>query len=67
MAGAEGEPYDPRDTHARYASSALRATRILYVDDDPLLLLATGRMLRRAGATCLLAGTHAFSLHARTT
>ena len=49
---------DPRATSARYGASPIRGKRILYVDDEPLFRQATNRVLRRAGAICLLAGTH---------
>jgi CheY-like chemotaxis protein len=49
---------DPRATSARYGASPIRGKRILYVDDEPLFRQATSRVLRRAGAICLLAGTH---------
>jgi len=32
--------------------------RVLYVDDEPLMRLAVARLLRRAGAVCIGAGTH---------
>jgi CheY-like chemotaxis protein len=47
-----------RATSARYGASPIRGKRILYVDDEPLFRQATNRVLRRAGAICLLAGTH---------
>jgi len=37
----------------------LSGMRILYVDDERLLRNATNRLIRGAGATCLLAETHA--------
>jgi len=54
---ALGKP-DPRATSARYGASQVRGKRILYVDDDLLLRRATSRLLRGAGAICLLADTH---------
>lgn len=39
-------------------ASALQGKRILYVDDDPSVRLATSALLREEGAICLLAGTH---------
>lgn len=54
---AQGQP-GPRATSARYGASPIRGKRILYVDDEPLFRQATSRVLRRAGAICLLAGTH---------
>lgn len=41
---------------------SIRGTRILYVDDEASLRKAVGRLLRGAGASCLLAGTHAEAL-----
>jgi CheY-like chemotaxis protein len=57
MTTAQGEP-DPGSTSVRYAASRIRGKRILYVDDDWLLQRGMSRVLRGAGAICLLAGTH---------
>ena len=54
---AQDEP-DPYRTSARYGASRIGGRRILYVDDDSFLRRATSRLLRGAGAICLLAGTH---------
>jgi CheY-like chemotaxis protein len=62
MAGTARHDAASRAAPAGRPVSPLRALRILYVDDDPLLRLATKRMLRRAGATCLPAGSHAQAL-----
>jgi CheY-like chemotaxis protein len=40
------------------SSAGIHGRRILYVDDEPLLRRATSRVLRGAGAVCLLADTH---------
>ena len=39
-------------------ASDIRGKRILYVDDNPSVRLATSVLLEDAGAICLLAGTH---------
>ena len=49
---------DRRATRASDGTSRIRGKRILYVDDDPAVRCATGRLLRDAGAICLLACTH---------
>jgi len=38
--------------------SRIQGIRVLYVDDEPLMRLAVARLLRRAGAVCVGAGTH---------
>lgn len=38
--------------------TSIRGQRILYVDDNPAILLLTGELLGDAGAICLLARTH---------
>lgn len=40
------------------AASEPAGTRVLYVDDEPLMQRAVDRMLRFAGASALVAGTH---------
>jgi CheY-like chemotaxis protein len=49
---------DLRATSARYGASRIRGKRILYVDDNISVRCATSRLLRDAGAICLLACTH---------
>jgi len=43
---------------AELGASSIRGKQILLVDDEPLLRRAASRLLGRAGASCLLAGTH---------
>lgn len=57
MSAAQSQPY-PTGITARRDRYGLRHARILYVDDEPLVREAIGRLLHRAGACCLLAGTH---------
>ena len=54
---ARGEP-DPRAARAGYGTDGIRGKRILYVDDDVSVRCTTSRLLRGAGAICLLACTH---------
>ncbi len=49
---------EPRLTLVPPDVSSFLGKRILYVDDDFHVRRASGRLLRRAGAHCLLAGTH---------
>jgi CheY-like chemotaxis protein len=58
MTGAAPGEAELRSTSARSGASRIRGKRVLCVDDDLLVRLATSRLLRGAGATCLLAGTH---------
>jgi CheY-like chemotaxis protein len=55
---AHGEPQRRAIRVAPATTNRLCSRRILCVDDDLLLRRATSRLLRGAGAICLLAGTH---------
>lgn len=58
MTRAAGSASDPRTTRTGDGICRIRGERILYVDDDPSVRFATGRLLRDAGAICILASTH---------
>jgi CheY-like chemotaxis protein len=49
---------DPGAPSVGCGAGDIRGKRILYVDDDPLLRRVASRLPGRAGAICVLAGTH---------